>query len=155
MKKLQLILWASCLLTAWTTLYADPWGQLFTTPVQRAQLDSGKPAPVKTDSATESGSGSSSQGTVVEAIQLTGTLTNSRGTGTVWLNGKPVTQGVRVLGAGRVQLQIYTSKHPHLLKSGQLIYPQSGEIVEGYTTSPVTQTDTTPQAGMESADMPM
>jgi len=150
-KRIHLILWAVFLIAPWSTLHADAWGRLFTTQIQRAQLDSGQTAPkVSGNSSSES-----SQAAAIKPIQLTGTLTSSHGKRTVWLNGKPVTQGVRILGAGRVQLRITSADDSRLMKSGQLIYPQSGEIVEGYSISNPSPTDTTMQTEMESADVPM
>ena len=128
MKQASLLLWLICLAAPWTSLRADPWGHLFTTPLQRAQLDSGQAAPVNTSNA----SNDTQQTPSIKPLQLTGTLTSSRGHHTVWLNGKPVTQGVRLLGAGRVQLRVTSAEHPRLMKSGQLLYPQTGKIVEAY-----------------------
>jgi len=154
-KRSHMILWVTCLVMPWASLHADSWGQLFTTPTQRAQLDSEQTTPVNTIGSSNPGSSGTSQAPAIETIQLTGTITSSRGTHTVWLNGKPVTQGVRVLGPGRVQLNVNTSDHPHLMKSGQLIYPQSGEIVEGYANRQSSQATVTVQTGTESADTPM
>lgn len=154
MKSLQLTLCLIFLTIPWTTLQADPWGQLFTSPAQRAQLDSGQAAPVKTDDS----SGNTAQAGSLQPIQVTGTLTSSRGKRVVWLNGKPVTQGVRVLGAGRVELHVTSDTDHRLVKSGQLLYPQTGEIVEGYAAlpaSPVDVTEQTAQTEMGSADAPM
>ncbi len=151
MKPLHLMFWFIALATPWATLHADPWGRLFTTPVQRAQLDSGQTAPAKTDDSTSD----TPQPGVTERIRLTGTLTSSRGTRTAWLNGKPVTQGVRVLGPGRVQLSAPAADKRRLLKSGQLLYPQTGEIVEGYAAPQVAPGDAGVQTETESAQAPM
>jgi len=128
MKQASLLLWLICLAVPWTSLRADPWGHLFTTPLQRAQIDSGQATPVNTGNV----SNDTQQTPSIKPLQLTGTLTSSRGHHTVWLNGKPVTQGVRLLGAGRVQLRVTSAERPRQMKSGQLLYPQTGKIVEGY-----------------------
>jgi len=150
-KPLHLMFWFIVLTTPWATLQADPWGRLFTTPLQRAQLDSGQTAPVKTDDEASQ----SPQPAAIERIRLTGTLTSSRGTRTAWLNGKPVSQGVRVLGPGQVQLSTPAAGKHRLLKSGQLLYPQTGEIVEGYATPQVAPADAGAQTEAESAQAPM
>lgn len=157
MKPVFLTLWLIGLAISWTNSHADQWGHLFTTPAQRAQLDSSRSAPVTTDD----GSNDAPQAAALQPIQLTGTLTSSRGKRTVWLNGKPVTQGVRVLDAGRVQLRITSTDDARLMKSGQLLYPQSGEIVEGYAAAQSApaetnvQTDTTAHSETDSANAPM
>lgn len=157
MKPVYLTLWLVALAISWTTSHADPWGRLFTTPAQRAQLDNGQSVPVSADDS----SGDAPQAAATQPIQLTGTLTSSRGNHTVWLNGEPVTQGVRVLGAGRVQLRVTSAPDARLMKSGQLLYPQSGEIVEGYAASQSVPTDAaaptaaTMQTEPESAEAPM
>lgn len=151
MKLLQLTLWLICLTTPWTTLHADPWGRLFTTPSQRAQLDSGQTEAANTGNS----SGDAPQNATIEPIRLTGTLTGSRGKQAVWLNGKPVTQGVRVLGAGQVHLRVTPADKPRLMKSGQLLDPQTGEIIEGYAVPRSSPTDITTQTEPDPADAPM
>ncbi|VAW78156.1 hypothetical protein MNBD_GAMMA15-1186 [hydrothermal vent metagenome] len=151
MKALPLILWLVCLSVPWTPLSADPWGRLFTTPIQRAQLDNGQITPTDTEDA----SGEAHQAARLLPIQLTGTLTSSRGKQTVWLNGKPAPKSVRVLGAGRVQLRAPSTDTLHFMKSGQLLYPQTGEIVEGYIAAQAEPDDNALQAESESADVPM
>ncbi|TCK16862.1 hypothetical protein DFR30_0081 [Thiogranum longum] len=139
------------LLTPCATALADPWGLLFTTPNQRARLDSGQAEPAPSAS---SSSGGSRQESAVEPIQLTGTLTSNRGKRTAWINGKPASRDVRVLGAGRVQLYTPSSESPLLIKSGQRLNPQTGEIVEGYTAPPEA-VNATAQTETDTADAPM
>jgi len=147
MKQTFLCLWLICFAAPWTMLQADPWGRLFTTPLQRAQLDSGQVAPVNTGNA----SNDTPQTPSIKPLQLTGTLTSSSGKHTVWLNGKPVKHGVRLLGAGRVQLRVTSAERPRLMKSGQLLYPQTGKVVEGYEAEQPLSGKDDPNSDTESA----
>jgi len=148
-KHLQAALCLIFLAMPFTVLHADPWGRLFTTPVQRAQLDSGQAALVNADDSSDN----ASKAAALLPVRVTGTLTSSNGKRIVWLNGKPVTKGVRVLGPGRVELHATSSTDHRLVKSGQLLYPQSGEIVEGYAALPSTPGAVAAQA--EATDEPM
>ena len=139
------------LLSPCADVLADPWGLLFTTPDERARLDSGQTETVP--SASNSSGGNIPENTVQPA-QLTGTLTSNRGKRMAWINGSPAGRDVRVIGAGRVQLRTPSSNNPLLIKSGQRFDPRTGEIVEGYTVPPATET-TTAQTGMDTADTPM
>lgn len=139
------------LLSPCTTVLADPWGLLFTTPDERARLDSGQAESVPSAS---SRSGRTKQQNSDQSVRVTGTLTSSRGKRTAWLNGKPAGSDVRVLGAGRVQLPAPSSNTTILIKSGQRFNPQTGEIAEGYTAPPETEY-TTAQTGTDTADAPM
>ncbi len=130
---------------------ADPWGLLFTSPGQRARLDSGQAQPAPSAS---SSSGGSSRERAALPVKLTGTLTSNRGKRVAWINGKPASRDVRVLGAGQVQLYTPSSESPLLIKSGQQINPRTGEIIEGYAAAPETA-GTTAQTETDTADAPM
>jgi len=136
-KRIRLALSLICLATPWSQSHADAWGQLFTTSAQRAQLDGGQIAVAKTGNASDN----VAQAASVKTIRLTGTLTSSRGIHTVWLNGKPADRDVRILTDGRVELHISSSTDHRLMKSGQLLNPQTGEIVEGYAAPQITPAD--------------
>lgn len=151
MKSSTLFISLVILLSPCTTVLADPWGLLFTTPGERARLDSGQAESVPSAS---SSSGGTKQAHPVQSVRVTGTLTSSRGKRTAWLNGKPAGSDVRVLGAGHVQFRPASSNTPLLIKSGQRFDPQTGEIVEGYTVAPVAE-NTPAQSLTDTPDAPM
>jgi len=150
-KTLRFTFWLSCLLIPLSTAHADPWGRLFTTPAQRSQLDAGQVV----NSQVSQPSDNDSQAIAPRPIRITGTLTSSSGKHTVWLNGKPARQGVRVLEAGRVQLRVTSSASPRRMKSGQLLYPKTGKVVEGYAARPSTLDGKPTQAEPKNVNEPM
>ena len=148
MKRIRLALSLIFLSTPWSLSHADAWGQLFTTPAQRAQLDGGQTAVAKAENSPDG----AAQAVSVGSIQLTGTLTSSRGTHAVWLNGKPADRDVRILADGRVELHISSATDHRLMKSGQLLNPQTGEIVEGYAAPQTTPADHTTATDTDSME---
>jgi len=112
-----------------TTAAAQELGRLFFTPQQRAELDArrkarvpGKPAAV-----------------VIEAPSTTldGYVKRSHGNSTVWLNGKPVTEGADTRRAGvspsrsdpsRASIEVSEHGRRILLKVGESLDRGTGEV---------------------------
>ncbi len=125
------------LLPSGAALSADVYGNLFTTPEQRAWLDANRngprqgAAPVPGDAVAQS--------VQPEPIKLNGTLISNGGAREVWINGQAQLKGsaaaggrVRVLGRDRVQVRRSPAEQPHLMKPGQVLDPASGRVSESY-----------------------
>lgn len=118
---------------------ADDLGVLFTTPAQRAALDSGQPAPVESGSGGKHGQ--DTQGP--SRITLNGTLVSSVGRKQVWLNDEPelgpgraTGMGLTLLPRNRVQINRSASPAPLILKPGQSVDLVNGQITESYSNAP-------------------
>lgn len=118
---------------------SDDLGVLFTTPAQRAALDSGQPAAVEAGSEPAPDPGS--QGP--SRITLNGTLISSVGRKQVWLNDEPGLVPGRMAGTGltllprnRVQIHRASSPGPLVLKPGQTVDLVNGNISESYSDAP-------------------
>lgn len=124
---------------------SDPYGQLFTTPVQRAQLDNRFTASSNTGEAETSVTAVSDR-QAPASLQLNGMLTSSTGKKEVWINGRRQlgdafgsAARVSVLGPDAVQVRPALSARGRAMKPGQIMDLASGEISEAYTSGKRTQ----------------
>lgn len=139
MKRLT-ILATLCLLTSRGAFAADPYGLMFTTPEQRAQLDNRFNGNAVND-ATLSASGLS-ETLAPQSLKLNGTLISNTGRKEVWINGRPqvaaaagATANVRVLGPDVVQVRPSPTAQARPMKPGQVMDVTSGKIREAYTNA--------------------
>lgn len=125
-----------------TTVLASPasaesFGTLFTTPEQRAQLDS---AMVAAHSPHMTSDNSEPLAAVnMQSIRLDGILVSSRGKKELWINGQPTSSGTptgiqqALIGNhGRATIHLDHASTSHSMKPGQLYLPATGEIRETY-----------------------
>lgn len=108
----------------------DPYGPLFTTPLQREQLDNRFEAKVKPDAVSEG----ESQAQHEPVLKLNGTLISNTGRKDVWINGRRQSPEdnarVRVIGPDKVQVKSVTAVRT--MKPGQILDTASGEVREAY-----------------------
>lgn len=141
----RLVLLASLLLLATDRGVAgdDPYGVLFTSPAQRAQLDSrfggassDKQAPATADAVHTQ---------AARPLKLNGTLVSNTGKQEVWINGESQLRSgaiqaarIRLLSSDRVQVRSSLSGTAHDMKPGQVLEPHTGSVTEAYarTTAP-------------------
>lgn len=137
MKRLALIIGLALYTAGLSFAGEDPYGLLFTSPGQRAQLDNrfaGNPVETQTGIAT---------GTVTahapRLLELNGTLISDTGRKEVWINGESQLQTnaaqtgrIHLLGSNRVQVRLSPSGMPRNLKPGQVLNPETGSITEAY-----------------------
>ena len=115
----------------------DPYGLLFMSPEQRAQLDH-RFSLTSNENPTSATTGAADSH-AVQLLTLNGTLISNAGKQEVWINGesqlqKPATEGARVqlLNSDRVRVQSSLSSAPHDMKPGQVLDPATGSVAEAY-----------------------
>lgn len=115
----------------------DPYGLLFTTPGERAQLDSRFAAGGGDDQASAAPVAEESR--APRPLKLNGTLTSSAGKKEAWINGElqlstgsKQTARIRVLDSDRVQVRASLSGAVRNMKPGQVLDPETGKISEAY-----------------------
>jgi hypothetical protein len=129
---------ALCLLASTGAFGRDPYGLLFTTPAQRAQLDNR----FNTGTGHNAGSatGVSEAAQAPRSLTLNGTLISNTGRQEVWINGhrqltaaSGTAPAVRVLGPDVVQVRPTPSAKSRPMKPGQVMDTTTGAIREAYT----------------------
>jgi hypothetical protein len=129
----------------------DPYGLLFTSPGQRAQLDNRFTQTVNEDGVSATGDAGSSR--TARLLKLNGTLISSGGKKEVWINGErqldgsaTQTSGIRVLSTDTVKVRSSVSGVPHDMKPGQILDADTGLVSEAYANTAAGQLD---QPGIE------
>ena len=117
---------------------AESFGTLFTTPEQRARLDSVL-VPSGSPDAT-SGSPEQLATGNMQSIRLDGILVSSRGKKELWINGQPASSGtptgIRQALVGNNGLATIHLDHAgtsRSIKPGQLYLPATGQVQETYS----------------------
>jgi hypothetical protein len=125
------------LLAGGAALSADHYGNLFTTPEQRAWLDANRERPGQVAQPTPGDA--VAQSVQPQPIKLNGTLISNGQAREVWINGQAQLKGsanggdrLRVLGRDRVQIRRSPAEQPYLMKPGQVLDPASGRVSESY-----------------------
>ncbi len=115
---------------------SDPYGTLFTTASQRAQLDGQVDT---TENAQPISGNRSEQSNTVIPLRLNGTLLGSKGKKEVWLDGRPQLSGmaaskgrIRLLRTDQVHVQATEGSIAHAMKPGQVLDPETGIVSEYY-----------------------
>jgi len=116
----------------------DPYGLLFTTPAQRAQLDNrfnGRDA-----GASDAADTGGAEPQAAASLRLNGTLISNTGRKEVWINGqRQLATGsaanVWVLGPDNIQVRRTPSARPQAMKPGQVMDATTGKISEAYSSA--------------------
>lgn len=114
----------------------DPYGLLFTSPAQRAQLDNR----FNGNHAGESDAGATAATQPASpSLKLNGTVVSSTGRKAAWINGQRHLSGsrgsaadVRVIGPDNVQVRTAPSATLRTMKPGQVMDAATGQISEAY-----------------------
>jgi hypothetical protein len=126
----QLLLTA---ILATLSLHSSAFGTLLTSPAERAQLDSRRqnselhPLPVQRVKVVE----------LNKTISLEGLVTRQKGPATIWLNGQlldKATTGLSIYSHAQraIAVSLPSPQGNVLLKPGQLIRPDNGELHDAY-----------------------
>ncbi len=126
----QLLLTA---ILATLSLHSSAFGTLLTSPAERALLDSRRqnselhPIPVQRIKAVE----------LNKTLSLEGLVTRQKGPATIWLNGQlldKATTGLSIYSHAKraIAASLPSPQGSVLLKPGQLIHPDNGEILDAY-----------------------
>jgi hypothetical protein len=138
MKRRILVATVLLLISTVSAAVDDPYGLLFTSPGQRAQLDNRFASAASEDQAPAG----AVAGQTDRLLKLNGTLISNAGKKQVWINGERQLDssanqgaGIRLLGSARVQIRSSGSSAPHELKPGQILDPDTGSVTEAYAST--------------------
>lgn len=116
----------------------DPYGQLFTTPAERARLDHRFSAAADSTDSAQAGA-SVADTRAPRRLKVNGTVISSTGKKEVWINGESQLnpgQGsgghVRLLDADHVRVQPTATGPSRDMKPGQVLDPNTGTVSEAY-----------------------